>query len=160
MALDIVRVGRASLATRGLIPRFQLQTQSASQLALHNGPAGPTRSFLGLLSKCQMSIRELTGAVGLTAADMLTAAGAGLAGRTPPAMDPRSRCRPLPRRACRGACPRPCFVISAVIRGPRTRLAHTRVEAKVAHQLLRLARSVPLPIAATMAEVATTMSTP
>jgi hypothetical protein len=32
----------------------------------------------------------------------------------------------------------------AVIRGPRTRLAHTRVEAKGAHQLLRLLGASPL----------------
>src|ERR1700720_2328250 len=37
MALDIVRVGRASLATRGLVPRFQLQI--AQLLACNAGRA-------------------------------------------------------------------------------------------------------------------------
>src|ERR1700690_1620315 len=50
----------------------------------------------------------------------------------------RSRCRPsrLDEHATR--MPTALLRDPVVIRGPRTRLAHTRVEAKVAHQLLRL----------------------
>ena len=57
---------------------------------------------------------------------------------TPTQRTRRSRCRPsrLDKHAAR--MPTALLGDPAVIRGPRTRLAHTRVEAKVAHQLLRL----------------------
>src|ERR1700729_1983706 len=79
--------------------------------------------------------RELTG--GRDSGDMLTAAGAD-SQEERPQRTRRSRCRPsrLDEHAAR--MPTALLRDPAVIRGPGTRLAHTRVEAKVAHQLLRL----------------------
>src|SRR5580700_9366238 len=131
MALDIVRVGRASLATRGLVPRFQLQI---AQLPRVQRRPGPHVAF-AFAQQMPDEHRELTG--GRDSSDMLTAAGAdSQEERTQ--WTRRSRCRPsrLDEHAAR--MPTALLRDPAVIRGPRTRLAHTRVEAKVAHQLLRL----------------------
>src|SRR3984957_19504796 len=72
MALDIVRVGRASLATRGLIiiPRFQLQI---AQLPRVQRWPGPHVAF-AFAQQMPDEHRELTG--GSDSADMLTASGA------------------------------------------------------------------------------------
>src|ERR1700677_4805613 len=123
MALDIVRVGRASLAARGLVSRFQLQI---AQLPRVQRRPGPHVAF-AFAQQIPDEHRELTG--GRDSGDMLTAAGA----------DPqeertqrtrRSRCRPsrLDEHAAR--MPTTLLRDPAVIRGPRTRLAHTRVRSE------------------------------
>ena len=94
MALDIVRVGRASLATRGPIPRFQLQI---AQLPRVQRRPGPHVAF-AFAQQMPDEHRELTG--GRDSGDMLTAAGATR--RKTPATDPALALPPKPpRRACR-----------------------------------------------------------
>jgi hypothetical protein len=123
MALDIVRVGRASFATRGLVPRFQLQI---AQLPRVQRPPGPHVAF-AFAQQMPDEHRELTG--GRDSGDMLTAAGADSQEERPQGTR-RSRCRPsrLDEHAAR--MPTALLRDPAVIRGPTTRLAHTRVEAR------------------------------
>jgi hypothetical protein len=70
MALDIVRVGPASLATRGLVPCFQLQI---AQLPRVQRRPRPHVAF-AFAQQMPDEHRELTG--GRDSGDMLTAAGA------------------------------------------------------------------------------------
>ena len=87
MALDIVRVGRASLTARGLVPRFQLQI---AQLRRVQRQPGPHVAF-AFAQQMPDEHRELTG--GRDSGDMLTAAGAdSQEERTQRTR--RSRCRP------------------------------------------------------------------
>ena len=113
MALDIVRVGRASLATRGPVPRFQLQI---AQLPRVQRRPGPHVAF-AFAQQMPDERRELTG--GRDSGDMLTAAGANSQEeRTQRTW--RSRCRPsrLDEHAARMAAA--LLGDPAVIRGPRT----------------------------------------
>src|SRR5271156_3511841 len=70
MALDIVPVGYASLAARGLVPRFQLQI---AQLPRVQRRPGPHVAFT-FAQQMPDEHRELTGR--RDSGDMLTAAGA------------------------------------------------------------------------------------
>jgi hypothetical protein len=131
MALDIVGVSRASLPALGPVTRLQLEIAQLSRVQRRLGP----RIAFALAQQMPDDHRELAG--GRDSGDMLTAAGAySKEERTQRTRRSRRRPSRLDEHAAR--MPTALLGDPAVIRGPRTRLAHTRVEAKVAHQLLRL----------------------
>ena len=104
MALDIVSVGRASLAAFGFISRLQLQI---AQLPGVQRRSGPHVAF-AFAQQMPDEHRELTG--GRDSGDMLTAAGAGSQEERTQRTG-RSRGSPGGLDEQPRACPRPCFVI-------------------------------------------------
>ena len=95
MALDIVRVGHASLAARGLVPRFQLQI---AQLPRVQRRPGPHVAFAFAQQMPDGAPRAYGRSRKRRHADRR---GRGLAGRTH-ATDPALALPPKPpRRACR-----------------------------------------------------------
>ena len=70
MALDIVGMGRAFLATLGLVPRFQFQIAQLPRVQRRPGP----RIAFAFAQQMPDDHRELAG--GRDGGDMLTAAGA------------------------------------------------------------------------------------